>query len=401
MRSRWVYPAVGMVANLILGTIYSWSVYRKPLEDFCGWSEFESSLPFSVFLFSFALTMPFGGQMVRRYGPQITAALGAVLVWTGWVVSSLVFPLRDSLLLTLFFYGVVAGAGVGLYYGVPIAVSSRWIPERRGLAVGLTVLGFGLSPLITAPLSAYAILQLGVTGAFAILGTVFGVLLAVFSRLLSFPEEAKAQSRTVDVRSTTERDLSPDQMIKTGLFRTLWLCYLIGTFGGFIAISLSAKYCIDVMGMTPQTAAALTGLFAVFNGAGRPFFGYLTDKLPARTVALLTFTILLAASLTMTLSGSVEAFVLSFSALWFVFGGWLAIAPSLTSKFFGLRNLSTNYGIVFTAYGASALIAPPVAAYLRETLGTYAGPFATAAVLSILGMTLSAYGLRPEKERTR
>ncbi|MEN3048164.1 MAG: OFA family MFS transporter [Candidatus Caldarchaeales archaeon] len=398
MRSRWVYPAVGMAANLVLGTIYSWSVFRRPLEDFCGWSEFESSLPFSVFLFSFAATMPFGGRMIARRGPQLTAAVGAVLVWAGWVLSSLVFPMRDSLLLTLFFYGVVAGVGVGLYYGVPIAVSSRWFPERRGLAVGLTVLGFGLSPLITAPLAAHSILQLGVTGAFAVLGTAFGVLLAALSKLLRFPEAGEVQTRTAEVSRSSERDIAPDRMVRTGLFRALWLCYLSGTFGGFIAISLSAKYCVDVIGMTPQAAAAMTGLFAVFNGAGRPFFGYLTDRLSARAAALLSFVILLIASSTMALSGSVAAFVASFSALWFVFGGWLAIAPSLTSKFFGLRHLSTNYGIVFTAYGASALLAPPIAAFLRESFGTYAVPFATTAALSVIGMALAALWLRPERE---
>ncbi|MCS7127560.1 MAG: OFA family MFS transporter [Thaumarchaeota archaeon] len=394
-----VYPVAGMAANLVLGTIYSWSVFRKPLEDFCGWSEFESSLPFSVFLFSFAATMPFGGRMIARHGPQLTAAVGAVLVWAGWVLSSIVFPMRDSLLLTLFFYGVVAGVGVGLYYGVPIAVSSRWFPERRGLAVGLTVLGFGLSPLVTAPLAAHSILQLGVTGAFAVLGTAFGVLLAVLSRLLRFPEAGEVQA-AVGVGRPSERDVAPDRMVRTGLFRALWLCYLLGTFGGFIAISLSAKYCIDVIGMTPQAAAAMTGLFAVFNGAGRPFFGYLTDRLSARAAALLSFAILLVASSTMALSESFAAFVASFSALWFVFGGWLAIAPSLTSKFFGLRHLSTNYGIVFTAYGASALLAPPIAAYLRGSLGTYAVPFATTAALSVIGMVLAALWLRPEREGT-
>ncbi|MCS6788037.1 MAG: MFS transporter, partial [Aigarchaeota archaeon] len=196
------------------------------------------------------------------------------------------------------------------------------------------------------------------------------------------------------------RDIAPDRMVRTELFRALWLCYLLGTFGGFIAISLSAKYCIDVIGMTPQAAAAMTGLFAVFNGAGRPFFGYLTDRLSAKAAALFSFVILLIASSTMALSSSVAAFVASFSALWFVFGGWLTIAPSLTSKFFGLRHLSTNYGIVFTAYGASALLAPPIAAYLRESFGNYAAPFATTAALSVIGMVLAALWLRPEREGT-
>jgi MFS family permease len=174
---RWIYPPIGLVINLMLGTIYSWSVFRKPLESFFGWSAVESSLPFTVFLLVFALLMPVGGKLMEALGPRRASLIGGVLVGLGWFLTSLVTSLPEPLIFTLIFYGVIAGAGVGIAYGIPISVSSRWIPERRGLAVGLTILGFGLSPLITAPLANYLIHAVGLMNTFAYLGIAFGALL--------------------------------------------------------------------------------------------------------------------------------------------------------------------------------------------------------------------------------
>ncbi|MDW8084051.1 MAG: OFA family MFS transporter [Candidatus Caldarchaeum sp.] len=390
---RWFYPFVGMCANVILGTIYSWSVFRKPLENMCGWNDFESSLPFSVFLFFFALTMPLGGKLVARFGPRNTAIVGGLLVGLGWSLSGLVVNLPNSLPLTLFSYGVVAGSGVGIFYGVPIAVSSRWIPERRGLAVGLTVLGFGLSPLITAPLASALITEFGVTAAFTGLGTAFGILLVLLALPLKFPTAAVA-TPTSTAQKATARDYSTNEMVKTSLFKTLWLLYLVGTFGGFIAISLSAKYCIEVVGLTPQLAAALTAVFAVFNGAGRPLFGYLCDRMGVQRTATYSFVILTVGALLANFSQSLPVFIVSFSLFWLVFGGWLAIAPSATSTFFGLKNMGTNYGVVFTAYGASALLGPPAASALRELTGAYLMPFAMIGALALVGLVLSATKLK-------
>lgn len=391
--NRWFYPFIGLSAMTILGTIYSWSVFRKPLENMCGWNDFESSLPFSVFLFFFALMMPVGGRLVAKLGPRNTAVIGALLVGLGWTLSGVVVNLPTSLPLTLISYGVVAGSGVGIFYGVPIAVSSRWIPERRGLAVGMTVLGFGLSPLITAPLASYIISGYGVTTAFTILGIAFGILLLLLALALKFPQLSAVASATAG-QKTQLKDYTAREMVQTGLFKTLWFLYFIGTFGGFIAISLSAKYCIEVVGLTPQLAAALTGVFAVFNGAGRPLFGYLSDRMGIQKTATYSFVMLTAAGFLANFSQSLPLFLISFSLLWLVFGGWLAIAPSATSTFFGLKNLGTNYGVVFTAYGFSALVGPPAASVFREFTGTYFMPFMMIGALALMGLALSVTKLK-------
>lgn len=385
-RVRWVYPPIGFAMNLALGTIYSWSVFRIPLEHLLQWSTFESGLPFTVFLAVFGLTMPLGGKMMSTLGPKRTALAGAIMVGVGWILAGFVTQTPYPLGFMLVFYGVLAGVGVGLVYGVPIAVASRWIPERKGLATGITILGFGLSPLVTALVATWLIQNVGVLTTFQCLGVIFTVLLVLFSLPLRFPppglrliSEASAKGAIVC------HELTARQMLRTSTFLGLWLSYVFGTTGGFIAISLAAKYGSEIIGLAPAVAATATAVFAIFNGAGRPVFGYLCDRLSPRVTALFGFVIIFAAAVTAIRATSLALYVISFALLWFTFGGWLAIAPSATSTFFGLRNVGSNYGIVFTAYGMGAVVGPVIASYIYTTAQSYTLAFMTTAVLALVG----------------
>jgi len=396
--NRWVFPVIGLAINLVLGTVYSWSVFRRPLENLCGWSDFESCLPFSVFLFFFAVMMPLGGRLTGLLGPRRTVALGGVMVGLGWFLSSLTPSLPQPLVFMLFSYGVLAGGGVGITYGVPIVVSSRWIPERKGLAVGITVIGFGLSPLITAPLASQMISTFGVTQTLSYLGAAFGLLLVALSLPLKLPAKGwtpPTRTEPSAKKAVVSTELTTRSMLRTSTFKGLWLAYMIGTLGGFIAISLAAKYAEEAVKLTPELAAAATAVFAVFNGAGRPTFGYFSDRLGIRRTAVASFAVIVLAALAATQSQNLTPYLLSFATLWFVFGGWLAIAPAATSTFFGLKNLATNYGVVFTAYGAAALIGPPVAAYLAGSAGGYTLAFLMVAALAMVGLAVSALTLKP------
>lgn len=395
---RWAYPPIGFLVNVALGTIYSWSVFRLPLEQLFKWTTFESGLPFTVFLALFGITMPIAGKVMGRLGPKKTALSGAALVGSGWILASLVVSTPSPLAFMLLFYGVVAGIGVGLVYGVPIAVSSKWIPERKGLAVGITILGFGLSPLITAVTAAYLIEVVGVLNTFLYLGVTFAVLLIVLSLLLGFPPAEWQPPAVVGAKKPAAYgELTSSQMVRTSTFAGLWLTYVFGTTGGFIAISLSAKYGCDICGLTPAVAAMATAVFAVFNGMGRPVFGYLCDRIAPRKIAMLAFALITVAALVAIGATTVPLYMVSFALLWFTFGGWLAIAPAATSTFFGLRNSGANYGIVFTAYGMGAIVGPLIASYIFGATQSYALAFAATVILALIGLIVAFATYRPVK----
>ena len=151
-KGRWILVLLGMIINLCLGSIYSWSVFVQPLTNYftktLGQSVTanEILLPFSVFLAFFAIAMPLTGKYIEQLGPRKVTIIGGILTGLGWLLSSF----AGSVQWLYLFYGVIAGTGVGIAYGVPVAVAARWFPDRRGLAVGLTLLGFGFSAVLTA-----------------------------------------------------------------------------------------------------------------------------------------------------------------------------------------------------------------------------------------------------------
>ena len=159
-KGRWILVALGLVINLCLGTIYSWSVFVNPLTEYFKGTLGQAVtandvlLPFSVFLAFFAIAMPLTGKYIETLGPRNITIIGGVLTGLGWLLASTV----TSVQMLYVVYGVIGGIGVGIAYGVPIAVAARWFPDRRGMAVGLTVLGFGFSAFITANLSGYCLL---------------------------------------------------------------------------------------------------------------------------------------------------------------------------------------------------------------------------------------------------
>ncbi|MDP3281117.1 MAG: OFA family MFS transporter, partial [Nitrosomonas sp.] len=298
-QGRWILVVTGLLINVCLGSIYAFSVFRKPLEALWGVSSSQSGYPFMVFLAVFAIAMPFAGSLVARWGPKKTTMLGGLLVGTGWIAASFS---PDITVLTIL-YGVLGGAGVGIVYGCPIAVVAKWFPQKSGLAIGLTVMGFGISALVIAPLMKTLIDQpgIGILNTFLYLGVAFLVVIMLLAQLLSFPPTGwvpagvKTASAATDLMPSS--NLSRREMLKTRSFYALWATYTIGCLAGLMAIGIASPVGTELAQLDATTAAFAVSLFAVFNGLGRPLFGAITDKLGPKHTAMVSFTMILGASL--------------------------------------------------------------------------------------------------------
>lgn len=402
---RWVLIAAGLVMMICLGAIYTYSIIRVHLERVfedqgLKVSSTEMQLPFITFLLLFAFTMPLMGKYIEKYGPRRMALLGAVLVGLAWFSASFA---ESPLSLTLL-YGVIGGLGVGVAYNCPITVSARWFPDRRGLAVGLTVFGFGFSAAIVGPLADHLALSLGVRGMLRTIGLVFLVIMLTSALSLRFPPSRwpQIESGSRGRGAAASADLSREEAVRTGAFHALWICYMIGTLVGLMAIGISKQVGFEVAaraGLSGEEASpALTALmvpFALCNGFGRPLFGWLTDKITPRKTAMISFTLTLIASITIfTLQGSLQAYIFTFAVLWLNLGGWLTIAPAATAHFFGTKDYARNYGLIFTAYGVGALIGNLTAGGMRDLLGSYMMVFPVVAALSLTGIIV-ATALKP------
>lgn len=395
--NRWVLVAVGLLINLCLGAIYAFSVFRVPLETLFGISATRSGLPFLVFLAAFALAMPLGGTLMQRWGPRKTTMLGGFLVGAGWILASFA-PTIEMLALL---YGVIGGSGVGIAYGCPIAVAAKWFPDRAGLAIGLTVGGFGLSALITAPLIKALISSVGALSTFFYLGIAFLILIILLALPLKFPPENwKPSGWTPSAKQVASSvEVNRAEMIRTSTFYALWLTYTIGCLAGLMAIGIASPFGIQVAKLSPEIAAFAVSVFAIFNFAGRPLYGWLTDKLRPKYAAILTFILICAASGALYYGGegNVLIYFIGFCILWLNLGGWLAIAPTATKIFFGTKTYGENYGLVFTAYGAGAILGTLSSGILKDVTGTYLTVFPVVMALALAGLVIAAIALKPVK----
>ena len=399
-RGRWGLIILGMIINLCLGSVYAWSVFVGPLTNHftkeLGQTVTASEilLPFSVFLAFFAIAMPFTGKFIEKCGPRNITIVGGCLTGLGWLLSSF----AGSILWLYIFYGIIAGTGVGIAYGVPVAVAARWFPDRRGLAVGLTLLGFGFSAVLTANIAGYLIGAYGVMNTFRVFGIVFIILIIVLAMPLKFPKPgwtpagwkppAPAVGRAVTCEFTRE------QMLKSKTFYALWACYFIGCLAGLMAIGIAKPVGIDV-GVEAGLATALVGVFAIFNGFGRPVFGALTDKLTPRNTAIISFILIALASLLIMQVPGVLVYTLVFVILWGCLGGWLAIAPTATASYFGTCDYPRCYGVMFLAYGAGGIVGPQLAGFIKTSTGSYLGVFPYVLALAVIGIVIAFTMLKP------
>ncbi|MDJ0678970.1 MAG: OFA family MFS transporter [Xenococcaceae cyanobacterium MO_167.B52] len=388
---RWFYVLLGLLVLLCLGTVYSWSIFRKPLESLFNINATQSLLPFTVLLVVFAILMPITGFYINKLGVRLITVIGGIVMGMGYILSSLASNIT-TLVIT---YGVIAGAGVGIVYGVPLAVTAKWFPDQKGLAVGLTVIGFGLSPLITAPLAKTLIGSYGVLFTFMILGSIFTVIVLTVATTLKLPpKEWKPVTYNPPLTSALER-ATETAMVKSRSFYSLWFCYTIGTFVGLSAIGISSPVAEEIIKLDATTAAFAVSLFAIFNGVGRPLFGWLTDKFQPKGAAITSYVLILIGSIIMLSAneGQIISYVVAFSLFWLSLGGWLAIAPTATLTFFNPDNYAQNYGIVFTAYGVGALLGTLVAGQLRDLFGSYTLAFYPMAGLAIAGIIVAEFTL--------
>ena len=393
-KGRWLFIFLGMLVLLCLGTVYSWSIFRKPLETLLNVGATESLLPFTVLLVLYATLMPIAGFGIDRFGPSTLVAAGGALMGVGYVVSSFA---NNITFLTLT-YGVLAGAGIGIAYGVPLAVSARWFPDKKGLAVGLTVVGFGLSPLVTAPLAKSLIAAYDVQKTLLILGIVFTIVIVGISPFLKLPpKDWKPAGWTPPIVQVSLNSNRSEKLLKSRSFYGLWICYTIGTFVGLSAIGISSPVAQEIIKLDSGLAATCVSIFAIFNGMGRPLFGWLTDRLKPKYAAIIAYTLTLIAAIIMlnAQAGQVASYIVAFCLFWLSLGAWLAIAPTATLNLFQPDRYTQNYGIVFTAYGVGAFLGTVIVGQIRDVFGSYTYAFYPIIALSILGMFVALWLLKP------
>ncbi|NYT21019.1 MAG: OFA family MFS transporter [Methanomicrobiales archaeon] len=398
-KGRWALVTVGLIINLCLGSVYSWSVFVDPLTTYFSVDLHQTVtandvlLPYSVILAVFAVTMALTGKYVEIHGPRKTTIAGCILTGLGWLLASTV----SSTTMLSVMYGVIGGIGIGIAYGATVAVAARWFPDRRGLAIGLTVFGVGFSAFITANLAGYFIAAYGVMNTFRIFGIGIIIITVPLALPFTFPPAGwkPAGWNPAGEREQVTCECNRREMVRTPAFYGLWMCYFIACIAGLMAVSISKPVGTEVVGIEAGLATVLVGFFAVFNGGGRLVLGVLTDRLNPGNTAMISFVLIALASVAMWQVPVAGVYIIAFAVLWGCLGGWLAVAPTATASYFGTGDYPRCYGVVFLAFGAGAIAGPQLAGFIRTTTGNYLGVFPWVFFLAIAGFIIAFILMKP------
>ena len=399
----WNVVFAGLGINLALGVLYTWSVVSKGIPDEWGWSEAARSWPYSVACLVFSLIMVPAGRMQDRIGPRTVASIGGLLVGIGLLTSSQTTTTFGFIL----GFGLLAGAGIGFGYASATPPAVKWFPAARtGVIAGIVVSGFGLASVYVAPLVKMLIRDYGLPSTLMILGVGFLVIVIGLSQFLRPPPRGYVPGGTVTTAAgaaVQQDEYNPFEMLRTWQFYVLWFMYACGAGAGLMIISKLAKMADVQAGV--KLGFVLVAILAVGNGAGRIIAGMLSDAI-GRKPTLIVFFGLQAVSIILLSQAHTGNALASNLVLGVVsaligasYGANLALFPSITKDFYGIRNFGVNYGLMFTAWGLGGFMLSLLAGQVYDQTQTFTFAYYCSATLLVVAalMTLVVRPLRPKE----
>jgi len=380
--NRWLVVLGAILIQINLGAVYAWSLFNQPLMDKFGWAKEDIVVTFSITIAVFALTTIFAGRLQDRIGPKWVATIGGILLGVGLILSSQ----ATTLFQLYFFYGVVGGIGIGMTYVCPLSACVKWFPDKRGFISGVAVAGFGLGGLIYKPVIGYLIDTFGVSTSFFYLGILYFVLVVAGAQLLKNPPNDDTTSSSTTTSEKTN-DFSPVQMLKTYQFYLLWTMFLFGSVSGLLVISFAVDIGVELVKLDVEQAANAVMVIALFNAAGRILLGKISDRIGRKNTLVIIYA--LTALIMFYMSTGLmnyPIYLIAVSFIGFGFGGFLALFPSVTADYYGTKNIGTNYGFMYQAYGLSAFAGP----FIIKAI-SYTQAFIFAGFICILAIIMAKF----------
>jgi OFA family oxalate/formate antiporter-like MFS transporter len=398
----WIVVFAGLGINLALGVLYTWSVVSKGIPDVWGWSEAAKSLPYSVACLVFSLVMVPAGSMQDRIGPRTVASIGGLLLGIGLLTASQ----TTTTLGFIFGFGILAGAGIGFGYASATPPAVKWFPAARtGLIAGIVVSGFGLASVYVAPLVKTLIQAYSLSTTLMILGVGFLLIVVGLAQFLEPPPMGYIPAGTPPMpanKSAAKMEYHPKEMLKTWQFYALWFMYACGAGAGLMIISKLAKIAEVQSGVS--LGFVLVAILAVGNGGGRIVAGILSDKIGRKKTLFSCFVLQAVTILLLSQAGSDNVLGSSLvlgilSALIGAnYGANLALFPSITKDYYGIRNFGVNYGLVFTAWGLGGFTLSLLAGQVYDKTQSFTFAYYCSAAL-LVAAALMALCLKPVQEK--
>ncbi|HET6844153.1 MAG TPA: oxalate/formate MFS antiporter [Candidatus Angelobacter sp.] len=391
MGKRWIQFTSAVVAMIMIANLqYAWTLFVRPLQQaHTDWGLVAIQWAGTLFLVFETWITPVEGWLIDRLGPRIFLSMGGVLVGLGWTAMGFVQTLPQ-----LYTSYSIAGVGAAFIYSGSVATALKWFPDKRGAIAGFITAGFGAGAALFIPMIAAIIRSSGYRTAFLYTGIAQGLLVLIAAQFLHNPgpdfsvSQASRAKISPRIRRNTAQ-FNSLQMLMTPQFYLLFLTFVMINVGGSMVTIQTAP----VADYFKISAAALTASLAIgrlANGAGRIFWGWLSDRI-GREMAMFIPYVLQAFSLLAVLwfgRSSGTAFTVCLVAVYFIWGSMFSLFPAIVGDYFGPANATSNYGFLYMAKGVAAILAGGIAALVFKKFGNWDAVFYGSALLALLSAGL-------------
>lgn len=393
VKNRWLIAASAVGIHISIGSVYAWSNFTDPLINEFGWSAKQVQFTFSLAILFLGLSAAFMGHFVEKYGPKKSGLLAATFFGVGILGSGLAVAM-GSLPLLYLFYGAFGGIGLGVGYIAPVSTLVKWFPDRRGLATGLAIMGFGFAAAIASPVMDSLIKSVGTANTFYILGASYFIIMIASSLYLEKPPEGWMPEgfEEKQKKSKTKGDLSQltaNEAIKTARFYFLWLMLFINVTCGIAILSAAKPLAQESIGLSTAEAAALVGVLGIFNGLGRIGWASVSDYIGRPNTYTTFFVLQIGLFALLPHTSTAILFQIMLAIVYTCYGGGFASIPAFIGDLFGTKQLGAIHGYILTAWAAAGLVGPMFAAWMKDTTGSYAASLTFFAGMFVVALIIS------------
>jgi len=392
---RWRVVVGGIICQFCAGMLYSWSIYVNPLIEKFGWERGSVTLTMSITTLLIPVLMIFAGKLLSKLGPTKVALIGAVSLSLGLVVSGF----ATTIPVLYLGFGVLGGVGVGFIYGVPIATCVKWFPDKKGLISGLAVAGFGLGSIIFAPICTALIASIGPSKTFMVQAVITMIGIAIGAPLMkAAPDGYAPKGWTPPVPKNGEtavQNFKSGDMVKTMQYWFLLIMYLFINMSGLTVIGHASPISQQIAGLTAVEAGAIVSVLSITNTIGRFLGGAASDKFGAKMVVTVIYVVNTVLLISLSFMTSFTLIAIGIGGLAVCFGAMMGSYPSIVLDYFGPKYYSTNYALIFLAYGIGGFIGPRIAVSSVANTGSYTMAFIILASGCVVGALMSLFSKRP------
>lgn len=394
LKNRWLIALSAIGIHISIGSVYAYSVITNPVKDVFDVEGSTIKWAFKLAILFLGLSAAFLGPWVEKVGPKISGTTAGIFYGIGIIGSGLAVHL-ESLFLFYACYGVIGGIGLGLGYITPVSTLVKWFPDKRGLATGMAIMGFGFSALIFGPVMQSLFESVGIINAFYILGVVYLVLILSSSRYIERPpEDYLPQGFNPENTASVKADLcniTAKEALRNKRFYFIWVMMFINITCGIAIIAAASPMMQEKLLYTPMQAAAVVGLIGVFNGLGRILWSGLSDYLGRPNTYVIFFTFQILAFYFLPQISSELIFLIVLFTVITMYGGGFATLPAFLGDLFGTKQLGAIHGLVLAGWAFAGIVGPTIYDIVKNatgsldiTLKVFSGLFLIALAVSLL-----------------